>query len=474
MATKNNIQRILSLVPLFLIITSCAGAAEPTTVPTVAPTDTAQAVQIEIIPSEVVVGKILVGQPDVDTGEIEVVVQGQASNTCTTVEGVTVSRDGEVFNLTVEAAFSSGEACVRKTVPFEETVTVSMNGLPPGTYLFTSGALASMVLEGAPEEPGETTTAGEGDEGEAETGEETGTEEVAEGSIPEEQPGAEEETAETEPRDCEDLASFVADVTYPDNTIVQAGETITKTWEIRNQGDCTWGAGYALKFASGSFSEASSLSDPFPEAAPTESIEVSVMLTVPESAGTHSGVWVIQRPEGDNVEVQAGKAFDLWAIVKVAGGTTGTGGSDETKVRKDGVVCAQSNSVYDGQLLLLINKARADNGLLAYEVQSQLMSAAWALTEDMACNNFVAHTGSDGSDWFDRITSQGYTYRDAAENIVFGYGTVPELAFNWWMDSAIHRGNILNSDLTHIGIAYALNPQTGGSYYTLVFAVPEE
>ena len=38
-------------------------------------------------------------------------------------------------------------------------------------------------------------------------------------------------------------------------------------------------------------------------------------------------------------------------------------------------------------------------------------------------------------------------YEDAAENIVFGFGTVPQLAMNWWMDSQIHRGNILSDSL---------------------------
>jgi len=171
--------------------------------------------------------------------------------------------------------------------------------------------------------------------------------------------------------------------------------------------------------------------------------------------------------------VQAGKAFDLWAIVRVT--TTGvTGTTGDGRTRQDGVVCAQGNSVYEGQLLQLINNARTNNGLPVYEVQEQLTKAARVLSEDMACNDFVDHTDSDGLDWFDRITAQGYNYRDAAENIKFGYGTVPSLAFNWWMDSSLHRGNILHANLTQIGIAYALNPQTGGSYYTLVFADPEE
>ena len=49
---------------------------------------------------------------------------------------------------------------------------------------------------------------------------------------------------------------------------------------------------------------------------------------------------------------------------------------------------------------------------------------------------------------------------------------MPTMAMNWWMNSEVHRNNILSAKLTQIGIAYALNPQTGAGYYTLVFAVP--
>ena len=477
MERKSILKICMSLLPVIMIITACSGPTEPTMIPTVAPTEAPETVQIKILPSEVVVEEIQVGEPDEDTGDIAVVVQGYTSNACTAVDRVTVSRDDDVFTLNVETTVSTDETCGGEAVPFEETVSVSTGGLAPGTYLVASGAVARFAFGEQVEEPGEGSSEGEAASGGTAPEDETpaGDEgETASGDTPDDQTGTEDEPAAGEPRDCEDMADFVADVTYPDNTNVQASETITKTWEIRNQGTCTWGSGYELKFASGSFPQVVSLTEPFPDVAPSDSVELSVLLTVPGSLGTHSGVWVIQRPEGDNVEVQDGKAFDLWAIVRVVGGTAGTGEGDETKTLTDGVVCAQANSVYEGQLLQLINDARARLELPGYEVQSQLTNAARELVDDMACNNFVAHTGSDGSDWFDRIAAQGYIYSDAAENILFGYGTVPELAFNWWMDSALHRDNLLHSDLTQIGIAYALNPQTSGSYYTLVFAVPEE
>ena len=47
-------------------------------------------------------------------------------------------------------------------------------------------------------------------------------------------------------------ASFVSDVTVPDDTVVPAGSTFVKTWRIRNDGTCTWTPGsYALVFTGG-------------------------------------------------------------------------------------------------------------------------------------------------------------------------------------------------------------------------------
>jgi len=95
----------------------------------------------------------------------------------------------------------------------------------------------------------------------------------------------------------------------------------------------------------------------------------------------------------------------------------------------------------------------------------------------MACADFISHTGSDGSSWYDRVAGQEYAnYTSARENIYVGppdYGGTPQGAFDWWMDSAVHRENILNSWVTEVGIAYAYRSNsTYGGYYALVFARP--
>jgi uncharacterized protein YkwD len=94
----------------------------------------------------------------------------------------------------------------------------------------------------------------------------------------------------------------------------------------------------------------------------------------------------------------------------------------------------------------------------------------------MACQDFVDHTGSDGSNWKDRIKAAGYSPGYATENIYVGdptFGGDAQGAFNWWMNSQIHRDNILSTKVTQIGIGYAYNANsTYKGHYTLDFAKP--
>jgi hypothetical protein len=46
-------------------------------------------------------------------------------------------------------------------------------------------------------------------------------------------------------------ATFQADVTIPDDTRVEIGQSFVKTWRIRSTGTCDWGPGYRLAFADG-------------------------------------------------------------------------------------------------------------------------------------------------------------------------------------------------------------------------------
>ncbi len=121
----------------------------------------------------------------------------------------------------------------------------------------------------------------------------------------------------------------------------------------------------------------------------------------------------------------------------------------------------------------LINTERQSQGLTPYNSQGQLQAAARGHGTDMACNGFFSHTGSDGSSVGDRVSVQGYAWSWVGENIFAGGSASPQSAFNWWMNSAPHRANLLNSNYTDIGIGYIYEPDSPyKGYFSAVFARP--
>jgi uncharacterized protein YkwD len=120
----------------------------------------------------------------------------------------------------------------------------------------------------------------------------------------------------------------------------------------------------------------------------------------------------------------------------------------------------------------LINVERAERGLSALVIDDKLILAARVHSQDMADKRFFSHTGSDGSDAGDRIAAQGYAWTTYGENIAAGYAT-PESVVEGWMKSEGHRDNILNPDMTELGVGYITksgSPYT--HYWTNVLAAP--
>ncbi len=84
---------------------------------------------------------------------------------------------------------------------------------------------------------------------------------------------------------------FVTDVTIPDGTEMNPGQTFTKKWRIRNTGTCQW-SGYTLVFDSGD-SMGGPATQPIGIVSPGQEIDIEVNLTAPASAGNYRGYWRI-------------------------------------------------------------------------------------------------------------------------------------------------------------------------------------
>ncbi|MBV6391721.1 MAG: hypothetical protein KPEEDBHJ_00934 [Anaerolineales bacterium] len=120
-------------------------------------------------------------------------------------------------------------------------------------------------------------------------------------------------------------AQFVTDVTIPDGTEMNPGQTFTKKWRIRNTGTCAW-SGYSLVFDSGD-SMGGPASQPIGAVNPGQEVDLEVNLTAPTSAGNYRGYWRIV--SNSNVLVPMlngyqGRAFYVDIKVKAPAAPTAT------------------------------------------------------------------------------------------------------------------------------------------------------
>lgn len=120
-----------------------------------------------------------------------------------------------------------------------------------------------------------------------------------------------------------DVAGFVSDVTIADGTEMDPGEEFTKTWELRNDGTCTWTSAYQLTFYSGSAMDADTPVEFTSDSVTSgETVEISVDLVAPEDEGTYTGYFILQNASGANFGIgTAGSPFYVQIVVGEADDT---------------------------------------------------------------------------------------------------------------------------------------------------------
>lgn len=275
---------------------------------------------------------------------------------------------------------------------------------------------------------------------------------------------------------CLDAAFFLDDVTIPDFSTVERAKPFLKTWRVRNAGSCDWGSGYVLSFLSGELMSHTT-SVVMPAARAGDTVDISVDMIAPDDPGGYTGNWQIVNPRGERVMFAGSPVDYMWIKVNVPGSVPAA--LPPTPVAVQPQTCASTaDDAFAQRVVDLINQERAKAGLAALKRETRLNMAAATQVRDMSCNNFVDHYGSDGSTWFKRIQAQGYDYGYASENIAAGNpafgGTADWVVQIQWMNSQVHRDNILNPQVTEIGVAYMFNSAAQWGGYTAVnFAKPQ-
>jgi uncharacterized protein YkwD len=116
------------------------------------------------------------------------------------------------------------------------------------------------------------------------------------------------------------------------------------------------------------------------------------------------------------------------------------------------------------------NRERVAQGLAPLRWNANLAAAAHAHALLMAQRNTLSHQFSGEAPLQDRVRSAGARFTEVAENVAEGPSA--EMIHASWMHSPPHRANLLDPELTDIGISIAVGAP-GSNRVAMLFAVQD-
>jgi hypothetical protein len=133
------------------------------------------------------------------------------------------------------------------------------------------------------------------------------------------------------------------------------------------------------------------------------------------------------------------------------------------------------SSVLPSVLVDITNENRLVEGLGELEQNDTLTQAAQLKAEHMAENGYFAHDSPSGVTPWHWFEEAGYSYEHAGENLAVNYSDSQDVV-EAWMDSQLHRENILERDFTEIGIATARGQYEGKEtvFVVQMFGTPND
>jgi hypothetical protein len=114
------------------------------------------------------------------------------------------------------------------------------------------------------------------------------------------------------------------DVTIPDDTVMQPGQSFTKIWRLQNVGTCTWTRSYAAAYFSGEQMGASVSVPLAGNVAPGQSLDISVDMVAPTTPGKFQGNWKLRNASNVLFGIGPNSSAPFWVRIVVAITPTGT------------------------------------------------------------------------------------------------------------------------------------------------------
>jgi uncharacterized protein YkwD len=117
----------------------------------------------------------------------------------------------------------------------------------------------------------------------------------------------------------------------------------------------------------------------------------------------------------------------------------------------------------EAQMLDMVNKERAKQGLQPLKADPELTNVGRAHSKDMFARGYFAHVTPEGKDPFDRMKDAHVNFYAAGENLALAQTL--EIAHTNLMNSPGHRENILNPSFGRLGIGIL-----DGGFYGLMIS----
>lgn len=118
---------------------------------------------------------------------------------------------------------------------------------------------------------------------------------------------------------------------------------------------------------------------------------------------------------------------------------------------------------YAYRILDLINIERAKVGVEPLEIDETLCQLSEKRAEEISYLNELEHMRSDGSRWDTILREYNVVWYKKGENI--GAGQTADKIFDAWMNSEVHRHNMLDPDFRKLGVGYYFNKNSRYGYY---------
>ena len=143
-----------------------------------------------------------------------------------------------------------------------------------------------------------------------------------------------------------DRAQFIADVTVPDGTTFAPNAGFSKTWRLKNVGTCTWTTSYAVVFDTGEKMGGPSSVNLPQTVAPGQTVDLTLSLTAPSTAGLYRGFWKFQNANGVRFGIGADGTKSWWVDIRVSG-TASTPGTPTATAMNPPTTTPVAGTMYD-------------------------------------------------------------------------------------------------------------------------------